>query len=479
LDSPREAALHTGTIGTAAGMDLNLDLPPGPHAPGWVQTSQWMFRPIEFMERCRKRYGPIFTIRLGPAQNVVMVGEPNLAKQVLTGTPSILRAGETNGIFRPVVGSNSILLLDGDAHMRQRKIMLPGFGASHAAEFVDQVREIAEKRIAGWEVGQKLKLHEEMEAISFASIMRVVFGEHSDDSHAELRKLIPDMMDRCDSPFTLMPWFRRELGGSSPYAHLMKVVDKIDQVLFEIIAERRADPMTQFRDDTVSLLLRAMHEDESPLTDPEIRDEVLTMIMAGYETTTSGGAWALERVLRSPEQMERLVAEIEAGKDDAYLDAVVKETLRVRPVVPVVARHVSEPFELDGYVIPEGSTLMASIYLVHSDPETYPEPEEFRPERFLEGTPEGAAWIPFGGGVRRCLGARFAELEMKVVLTQVLATARLRPHGRSAEDFKRKRFTFAPDRGAAAVVEELVPPQSSLGTRRFRRRGPRVMAPHS
>jgi cytochrome P450 len=438
-----------------------------------------MFRPIEFMERCRKRYGPIFTIRLGPAKNVVMVGDPQLAKEVLAGDAAVLRAGETNGIFRPVVGSNSILLLDGDAHLSQRRIMLPGFGASHGAEFVDQVREIAETRIAGWKPGQRLKLHDEMEAISFASIMRVVFGEHSDDSHAELRRLIPDMMDRCDSPFTLMPWFRRELAGSSPYARLMKVIDTIDDVLFETISERRADPMTQFRDDTVSLLIRAVHEDDSPLTDREVRDEVLTMIMAGYETTTSGGAWALERLLRSPEQLERLVGEIEAGADDTYLDAVVKETLRVRPVVPVVARHVTEPVEVSGYLIPAGSTLMVSIYLVHNDPDSYPEPDEFRPERFLAGTPDGAAWIPFGGGVRRCMGARFAELEMKVVLTQVLASARLRPQGRSAEGVKRKRFTFAPDAGAAAMVEELVPLQSSLGTKRFRRRAPRVVTPQA
>jgi cytochrome P450 len=444
-----------------------------------MQTSQWMFRPIDFMERCRKRYGPVFTIRFGPGRNVVMVASPDLAKQVLTGDPSVLRAGDTNGIFRPVVGSNSILLLDGDAHLSQRRIMLPGMGASHGAGFVDQVREIAEKRIAGWETGQQLKLHEEMEAISFAAIMRVVFGEHSDDSHAELRELIPDMMDRCDSPFTLMPWFHRELAGSTPYARLMKVLDKIDVVLFQTISERRADPMTQFRDDTVSLLLRATHEDETPLTDREVRDEVLTMIMAGYETTTSGGAWALERLLRSPDKLERLVAEIEAGKDDSYLDAVVKETLRSRPVVPVVARHAGQAFELGGYVIPAGSTLMASIYLVHNDPETYPKPDEFLPERFLNGTPEGGAWIPFGGGVRRCMGARFAELEMKVVLTQVLATARLKPVGKSAEGVKRKRFTFAPERGAAAVVEDLVSPESSLGTRRFRRRGPRVMSGQS
>jgi cytochrome P450 len=201
--------------------------------------------------------------------------------------------------------------------------------------------------------------------------------------------------------------------------------------------------------------------------------------MAGYETTTSGGAWALERLLRSPDKLERLTAEIESGDDDVYLDAVVKETLRVRPVVPVVARHLAEAIELDGYVIPAGSTVMVSIYLVHTDGETYPEPDEFRPERFLDGIPEGAAWIPFGGGVRRCIGARFAELEMKVVLTQVLATARLRPDGRSDEGAKRKRFTLAPEGGAAAVVEELISPETSLGSGRFRRRTPRPAARHA
>lgn len=450
--------------------------PPGPGGPGWLQSSQWMFRPIEFMERCRNRYGRIFTLRLGPKHNVTMVADPRLAKEVMAGDPAVFRAGDTNGLFRPVVGSNSILLLDGNAHMRQRKILLPGFGASHGAQFVDQVREITQKRISSWEPGQRLRLQDEMEAISFASIMRVVFGDHSEDSHIELRRLIPDMMDRCDSPFTLMPWFRRELGGGSPFARLMKVIDEVDAILYETIAERRADPMTQLRDDTLSLLLRAQHEDGSPLTDQEIRDEVLTMIMAGYETTTSGGAWALERLLRSPEKLERLTAEIEADDGDGYLDAVVKETLRVRPVVPVVARHLAEAIELDGYPIPAGSTVMVSIYLVHNDEETYPEPEKFIPERFLNGTPEGASWIPFGGGVRRCIGARFAELEMKVVLTQVLSTARLRALGRSQESLKRKRFTLAPEGGAAAIVEELVPPETALGSGRFRRRAPRPAA---
>jgi cytochrome P450 len=458
------------------GNDAAHRFPPGPRTPGAVQTLAWMNRPIPFMERCRERYGRIFSMGLGPGDDVVMLADPQLAKEVLTGDPAIYRAGETNGIFRPVIGPNSILLLDGESHMHQRRILLKGFGASHGARFADQVREIAQRQIACWEVGQRLKLTEEMEAISFEAIMSVVFDDRFAQSQDELRSLIPEMMDRCDSLFTLIPWFRRELAGATPWAKLMRVVDRIDALLLEMISDRRGDPLTQFREDVVSLLLRAEHEDETPLSDREVRDELLTLIIAGYETTTNGLAWALERLLRSPEKLERLTAEVEAG-DDLYLDAVVREALRARPVIPVVARHLAETVELGGYVIPAGRTLMVSIYLVHTDRETYPEPEQFRPERFLAGTPEGAAWIPFGGGVRRCLGARFAELELKVVLGQIVASARLSPVGRSAEGVKRKRFTFAPERGAAATVDRLLSPRAPVAARRFRPTGPRVAAP--
>jgi cytochrome P450 len=220
------------------------------------------------------------------------------------------------------------------------------------------------------------------------------------------------------------------------------------------------------RDDALSLLVRAEHEDGSPLGDREIRDEMLTLIMAGYETTTNGLAWAFERLLRAPDQLDRLRAELETG-EEAYLDAVVKETLRCRPVVPVVARRLRESAYVGGREIPEGTILMVSIYLVHHDPATYPKPQSFQPERFLGGIPDGAAWIPFGGGVRRCLGAVFAQLEMKVVLREVLSTVRLQATDDKPEEVARKRFTFAPARGADAVVAELIPQGEGLGRRRF------------
>jgi cytochrome P450 len=255
--------------------------------------------------------------------------------------------------------------------------------------------------------------------------------------------LAGDMMDRCASPFTLLPPLRVEMGGLSPFARLMKVMDEIDQLLYEMIDERRADPLSGLRDDVLSILLRAEHEDHSPLEDREIRDEILTMIMAGFETTTAGLAWAFERILREPRVLNRLREELDAG-EQGYLDAVVKEVLRARPSVPIVARKVREPVQIAGYEMPAGTVLMASVYLVHMDPEVYPEPEVFRPERFSEGRPNPRAWIPFGGGVRRCLGASLAQLEMKIALGTVLRELDLEVVDPSPEPPVRRRFTFAP-----------------------------------
>ncbi len=443
----------------------DLSPPPEARGSGSANTLRWMFRPIPLMERYRERYGPIFTMQLGPAK-VVMVADPTLAKEVLAGDPEVFRAGDTNGLFRPVVGSHSILLLDGGEHMHHRRILLPAMGGGHGQQFADQVREIAAGQISSWRSGQRVRLQEEMEAISFASIMRIAFGDEAGPGQDQLRELIPEMMDRCDSAFTMIPWFRRRVAGTTPYARLMSVLDDVDAVLFEAIHDRRADPLTQMRDDALSLLVRATHEDGSPLGDREIRDEMLTLIMAGYETTTNGLAWAFERLLRAPDQLERLRAELETG-EEAYLDAVVKETLRCRPVVPVVARRLRESAYVGGREIPEGTILMVSIYLVHHDPASYPEPHSFKPERFLGGVPDGAAWIPFGGGVRRCLGAVFAQLEMKVVLREVLSSVRLEATDSKPEETARKRFTFAPARGAEAVVAELIPQGEGLGRRRF------------
>jgi cytochrome P450 len=423
--------------------------PPGPTAPGMAQTLSWMYRPIPFIERCRRRYGPIFTLGLGPQKNAIVIADPGLAKAVMTGNPDVFRAGDANGIVRPVVGPSSLLVLDGDQHSRHRRIMLPAFGARHGSAFAEQVREIAAARIAGWSAGQTLRLQDEMEAISFEAILTVVFGDQ-DERRERFRELVPDMMRRCASPFTLLPYFRKELGGITPYARLRRVLDELDELFYAEIADRRAQG-PQPDGGVLSLLVSATDEEGDPLPDEQVRDELLTLIMAGYETTTSALAWSFERLLRTPAVLDRLLRE----RDVAYLDAVVKESLRIRPVVPVVARKIREPVQLGHHVAPEGSVLMVSVYLLHSDPELYPDPEEFRPERFLGDEPDGSVWVPFGGGTRRCLGARFAEVEMKVVLRTVFERVRLSAPDAKSEPVARRRFTFAPGRGSRAVVDEV------------------------
>jgi cytochrome P450 len=398
---------------------------------------------------CRRRYGDIFSLRLGPGRNTVVVAEPVAARRVMRGDPEIFRAGDANGILKPVVGPASLLVLDGEEHMQHRRILLPAFGANHGPAFAETVREATRERLGTWRVGQTVKLQQEMEAISLDAILHLALGPGPEDRLEQFRVRVPDMMRRCASPFTLLPYFRHELGGTTPYARLQQVLGELDSLFLDAIVERQASPVEGVND-CLSLLCAATDESGTPLSNQQIRDELLTMIMAGYETTTSALAWTFERLLRSPEVMSRLQDDLSQGSD-SYLDAVVKEILRLRPVVPVLARKVREDVSLNGHAIPGGSVLMVSIYLLHRDPALHPDPDEFRPERFLDR--ESEPWMPFGGGVRRCLGASFAQLEMKVIIREVLAAATLRAPDPADERVARRRFTFAPAHDARATIE--------------------------
>jgi cytochrome P450 len=455
LYSPRRVSRATesalGSVGSGGGLISTPapGVPPGPRTPGLVQTLEWMYRPTSFIESCRRRYGDIFSVRLGPGRNTVVVAEPAAARQVMRGDPAVFRAGDANGILKPVVGPASLLVLDGEEHVRHRRILLPAFGANHGPAFAETVEAATHERLATWRAGETVKLQGEMEAISLEAILRLALGPGPDDRLEQFRVLVPEMMRRCASPFTLLPYFRHDLGGITPYARLQQVLDELDGLFLDATVERQASPIEN-ASDCLSLLCAATDEDGTPLSNRQIRDELLTMIMAGYETTTSALAWTFERLLRSPEVMSRLQDDLAQGSDE-YLDAVVKEVLRLRPVVPVLARKVREEVALSDYVIPGGSVLMVSIYLLHRDPALHPDPAEFRPERFLDG--ESEPWLPFGGGVRRCLGASFAQLEMKVVIREVLAAATLQAVDLADEPVARKRFTFAPAYEARATIE--------------------------
>ena len=429
-----------------------MDLPPGPRLPRAVQTLGWMTRPGPFMERCRARYGATFTVRIAHEGTWVFVCDPADVKTVFTGDPRLLHAGEANIVLRPVVGPRSVLLLDEARHMTQRKLLLPPLHGERMTRYGDVMREVAEREIASWPAGEPLRTWPHMQRITLEVVLRTVFGVDQGERLERLRALLGRMLDWTTRPAQMLALAALGPRGVERNRILRGALDPVDAALAGEIAFRRADPALAERDDVLSLLLRARHEDGAPMTDDELRDELMTLLVAGHETTATSLAWAVERVLRHPDVLERLRAEVEAG-EDAYVDAVVKETLRLRPVLPIVVRKLTAPMELGGRTLPAGVSVAPCIYLVHRRADVYPEPDRFRPERFLEQPAGTYTWIPFGGGVRRCLGASFALFEMNVVLGALVRSARLRPSRPERERAARRAITLTPERGAEVVRE--------------------------
>ncbi|HEY0632726.1 MAG TPA: cytochrome P450 [Thermoleophilaceae bacterium] len=426
-----------------------MGLPPGPPWPAALQTAAWIARPAPFMERARRRYGDAFTVRLAQVGTFVFTTDPDVLKTVFTTGPDKLRAGEANVALEPVLGSRSVLLLDGAEHIRQRRLMLPPFHGERLRGYEQLIAEIAEDEMQRWPTGEPLVLQPRMQAVTLEIILRVVFGMDRGPRLVRLRELIKQLLTVTTRPWALVPWLRRDLGPRSPWVRFLAVRDEVDEALFDEIARRREDPSLPERTDIFSMLMQARDEDGAPLTDRELRDELITLLVAGHETTATGLAWAFERMVRHPGGLEQLAA------DDAreYADAVVQETLRLRPPIPIVARRVvNEPFQLGEREIPVGTMVAPCIYLVHRRADLYPEPYAFRPERFLERPPETYSWLPFGGGMRRCIGASFAVLEMSTILRTVARAMRLSPAGDGPELITRRAIVFAPSRGGEVVV---------------------------
>src|SRR4051794_10759192 len=427
-----------------------MALPPGPSWPPLVQTAAWISRPAPFMERCTRRYGDAFTVRLAQVGTFVFTTDPDTLKAVFTARPDRLRAGEANVALEPVLGSRSVLLLDGAEHIRQRRLMLPPFHGERLRGYERLIAEIAEEEMRSWPTGSPLALQPRMQAVTLEGILRVVFGLDRGPALAELRELIKKLLEGTTRPWALIPHLRRDLGPLSPWARFLAVRAAVDKALYAEIARRREDPTgLAERTDIFSLLMQARDEDGEPLSDRELRDELITLLVAGHETTATGLAWAFERMVRQPGGLKQLAAD-DAGE---FADAVVQETLRLRPPIPIVARRVvNEPFQLGEHEIPVGAMVAPCIYLVHRREDLYPDPYAFRPERFLERPPETYSWLPFGGGMRRCIGASFAVLEMSTILRTVARELRLEPAGDGPELITRRAIVFAPSRGGEVLV---------------------------
>jgi cytochrome P450 family 135 len=449
-DSPSYVA-----VAEPASPPADHGLPPGPRLPRAIQTMAFMFLGPRFMEACRRRYGNAVTLGTLFDSQFVMLFDPTLVKQLFQGSNEQLHAGEANALLGPILGQRSVLLLDGAEHLRHRRLMLPPFHGRRMQAYEQTMRDAADREIDSWPVGEPFALLPSMQSLTLSVIMRAVFGYEPGPAEEELRLRLREMVEPVARPRGLLLMFTLgRLGNSRGTAQRFEASRRaVDEILYAEIARRREDPSLPERDDVFSMLLLAQDESGQRLTDREVRDELVTLLLAGHETTATGLAWTFDLLLHTPDVLERA-----RTGDNEYADAVVKESLRLRPVIPGVGRVVSgEPFQLNGYTIPSGVEINPSIRVIHRRADLYPQPSRFRPERFIgPDAPDTYTWVPFGGGTRRCLGASFALMEMRVVVQRVLARATLRAVDREPEKVQFRGITLAPRNGVRVVVDRRV-----------------------
>jgi cytochrome P450 len=422
----------------------NGSLPPGPRMSRALQTAIWVRRAQWMLDQCAARFGEVFRLTILQEGTWIVLSNPEHIKQVFTGDPNVLHAGEGNRVLLPVLGEHSLLLLDEDRHMEQRKLLLAPLHGKRMQAYGELMGEVAAAEIERWPAGEVYRLRPRMQAITLEIILRAVFGLEQGGRLEELRSELRRLLDLLTQPQMLLVPLVLGPDRLARFGPFRALHARVDELIYAEIAERRGKPDLEQRDDILSLLLQARREaDGSPMSDVEIRDELVTLLVAGHETTATALAWAVERLIRHPDKLARLTEEVLAG-ESAYLEAVVNETLRLRPVISLVARRLTAPVEVGGWHLPAGVTVAPSIYLVHRRPDIYPEPDAFRPERFLGQAPGTYTWIPFGGGVRRCIGGAFAQFEMQVVLAELVKRRRLTPARPESEPVFRRAITETP-----------------------------------
>jgi cytochrome P450 len=425
-------------------------LPPGPRMPRVLQSIGWARRPFPMMTRCRERYGEIFTMRILHSGTWVFLCDPADVKKVFTAPPASMGVALANPLLLPVLGARSVMLLEEPDHMTRRRLMLPPFHRERMDGDVEMMAEVTRSEVARWPQGEPFELWPRMQAITQEVIMRTVFGPEDPQRLQRIRAALSGLTEALNNPKRLSRLAALGPGWIARSQGFRRAMEPVEEALREEVERRRREG-DGGRKDIVSMLLETRYEDGSPLSEKELRDELMTLLTDG--PTSSSLAWAFERLLRHPDKLARLREEVDGGESSAYMDAVVQETLRLCPPVPVVARRLLEPMELGGYVLPAGTTVAPCVYLIHRDERYYPHPRSFLPERFGERPPGTYTWIPFGGGVRRCLAASYAELEMKRVLRTVLGELELHPVEGDSERVTRSAISFSPDKRARVVAE--------------------------
>jgi cytochrome P450 len=418
-----------------------VTLPPGPREPAALQTLEWVVRPTAFLRRCAAAHGEAFTIRLSfDDAPLVLVWHPDAVRAVYGASPEVARRGASPGPLRPVAGPHSILLADGEEHLRIRRLMLPPFHGDRVATYRAVVGEVAAEHVARWPRGQPVAALELMQELTLAVILRAVFGTDDPRLAADIRATlgVANSLPRAAA----MSLAQRDLGPRSPWGAFIRRMAVVDEQLMALIARRRREGADG--GDVLGQLMAA------GLEDAELRDHLVTLLAAGHETTAGSLAWAIERLARAPDVLARL-----RDGDEAWTDAVIKETLRIRPVLTVAPRKLAAPLRVNGRELPAGVHVAPCIYLVHRREDLYPDAGAWRPERWLgAGAPESFAWIPFGGGVRRCVGAAFATMEMAEVLRVVATELDLAPTTPRPERMRRRGLTLQPGGGARVVLSD-------------------------
>ncbi len=425
-----------------------MSLPPGPRMPRALQAVGWTQRPLPFLERCQRRYGDAFTLRILHWGDWVVLCDPDDVKKVFTAGDAV-GVALANPMLGPVLGPHSVMLLEEPRHMTRRKLMLPAFHGKSIETDGEMMMDVARREVGRWPVGEPFELWPRMQAITQEVVVRAVFGSEESEQLGRLRELLQRLTVWMNNPrnLALLATFGPRWVVRS--RQFRKAMRPVEAAVLEEVKRRRAEG--DLREDVVSMLVQARYEDGSPLSEQDLRDELLTLLTDG--PTSSSLAWTFERLLRNPSTLERAQAEVRDGGDGTYLDAVIKETLRVRPPVPVVVRRLLKPMRLGGHDLPAGTVVAPCIHLIHRNEKYYPQAKSFIPERFVGRQPGTYTWIPFGGGTRRCLAASYAELEMKRVLRTVFSEVALRPVDNRAERMRKSAISFSPDRSGLVIAE--------------------------
>lgn len=432
-----------------------MSLPPGPSSPTPLQTWQWGYRPIDYLLRARRKFGDTFTMRLGRLGPIVQFSHPDAVRQIFTSDTATLHGGEANILLEPVFGRRSLMLLDDDEHLRHRRLLLPPFHGERLKGYVAAIAAITNDVVDDWRSGDTFTMVAQARTISLNVILRVTFGINEQDGRDRFQERLDALDPNLFRGFVFLADRLPIFGRFDPGLRFALARQALSDLVLEQVELRRRTTETD-SDDVLTMLLQAEDEDGNPLTNEELCDELITIIISGYETTAFSLAWTLELLYHHPEVMDRAVAAAVAGEDD-YIEALLKESLRLRPILPMVVRRVTKPIEIGGVPLDPGTTVAANIFLSHIREETYGDPQVFRPERFLEDAADGYSWFPFGGGVRRCIGVSFAMLEMRVMLKAILARATLRSPDSVEASVVKRAFSFAPKHDARTIVVQVQP----------------------